>query len=282
MTFLRIFWAWLRRRFNMGLADNLDKVAYNTVYPTDKIVFTESGSFLHTTDTQTRTYDNFGFPFDVERYRIRHGFDRPVFVECLWSRNSGTQYQPAGGNSDGSSNYVIAYSDSTYVYIECSGGITSGQRVYYQLICSWIQEYDTTNPSVEPFTNLPTTYTQVFNSRSVIPSIVKEGVLQLSTTSGTFTNVLGTIAHNLGYTPSPKVYFEAFDGEVWPMNYGGNQNPYLIDTDQAECNCFVDDTTLTINAIIKSGNGVRNFWYKLYAPIGDPQIGGYTADQNAV
>jgi len=258
----------------MALEDNLDKVAYNTVYPTDKIVLTRSGSFLHTTETETRTYDFFGSPFDVERYVIKHNFDRPVFIEGTWSVSATTD-QALGGNSDGSSRYAIGYSDDTNVYIEC-GNISSGVRVYYEIICSWIDDYDDTNPSVEPFKDLPATYTQVFNSRSVIPSVIKQGELSLSTASGSFTNVLGTLPHGFSFTPNPKVYFEAFSGEVWPMNYGGNSNPYLLDTDQVECNCFTDGTNLIINAIMKSGNGTRRFWYKLYAPVGDPTIGGYT------
>lgn len=263
----------------MGAPENIitnsSKIAYTTYFNTEKIVKTFSGSFLYTTSTTTRSYTLSGVANNVQVFKIPHGFTRPVFVELRWSLDN--SYYVLGGTSyDSGGNYAIAYSDSTYIYIMPSA-LSGGTQVYYEIVCTWIDDFDTTNPSVSAFSDIPDTYTQVFNSRAVVPLVMKSGVLNSSTTSGVLANTYTTVNHGLGYAPETKVFIESFSGEVWPLNYGGASNPYLIDDNQVEGQIFTSTTDLTVNMTMKSVNGTRRAWYVLYSQQDtDPEIGAYS------
>lgn len=258
-----------------NIISNSDNIAYTTYFDAEKVVKTFTGSFLYTTSTTTRSYTLSGLPYNVEVYKIPHGFDRPVFVELEWSLDN--SYYVIGGTSyDAGFNYAIAYSDSTYIYIMPSA-LAGGTRVYFKLVCTWITDFDTTNPSIPAFAEIPSTYTQVFNSRAKVPMVVQQDVMSLSTTSGVLADVVGTVTHGLGYTPRTKAYIEAFSGEVWPLNYGGASNPYLVDDNQVEGQTFVDSSTFAVNFSMKSANGARRCWYLLYGKSDEtPETGGYS------
>lgn len=263
----------------MALVDNLDKVAYNTFYSTDKIVQTMTGSFRYGTDTTTRNYTLAGAPNNQQVYRIPHGYTRPLFVEMFWSTDNISYY--VGTGADNGTAYGIAYSDSTYIYIMPSA-LAAGTPFYYKLVCSWIEDWDTTNPTIDAFDDLPPTYTQTFNSRSIIPSIVQKGVVQASTASVFMTSVQVQTPHNLGYAPEMKVYFEAFSNEVWPMNAGGAANPYLVDDSQLELVAFTGTAQLATVFTIKASNGTRRAWYSLYGNRGGTVTGSYNGVQSAI
>lgn len=260
-----------------NLLSNIDKVAYTTYFDAEKIVKTFKGSFRYSTDTVTRSYTLAGAPYNVQVFKIAHGFTRPVFVEMLWSLDN-SFYVVGGARFDTSGNSAIAYSDSSFVYIMIND-VGAGTPVYFRVICSWISDYDDTNPSVPSFQDLPANYTQVLTSRAVIPAVVKRGVINASTSSAFLVNVEGTVAHGLGYSPSCRAYIESFSGEVWPLNYGGTMNPYLVDDDQVEAQIFATTTQFISDMIMKSVNGTRRMWYVLYAKQGDLITGGHTVDQ---
>lgn len=263
-----------------NLASNIEKVAYNTYYPTEKIVKNFVGSFNYTTDTIIRNLTFAGFPSPISVYRFVHGYTRPLFVELFWSLDNSSYYLGGAANDD-TGKYITAYSDSTYIYIQPTP-LSANQIVYYKIVCSWIDDYDTTNPTVAPFSDLPANYTQVFNSRNSIPSIVQQGSITASSSSAFYTDITSLVPHNLGYAPNMKVYIESMPGEVWPLNYGGTSNPYLVDDNQVEAQAFTSNTDLILNPLMKSGNGTRKFWYMLYAKRSDFLTATYGATQSVI
>lgn len=257
-----------------NLLTNLDKVAYNTYFDAEKVVKTFTGSFLYSTGTTTRSYTLAGLPYNVQVFKIIHGFTRPVFVELLWSVDN-VDFAVGGSGGDATGNTAIAYSDSTFIYI-MNSALTAGTTVYYKIICTWINDYDTTNPSIAAFAEIPESYTQVFNSRSIIPSVIKQGTVISSTSSGAMTDVFSEVVHDLGYAPDVRVYIESFSGEVWPLNHSGVSNPYLVDDSQVEAQVFLTTTKLITDVLTKSANGSRKLWYMIYADSGvDVSTGGY-------
>lgn len=256
---------------------NLTKVAYTTYYDTEKVVKTFTGSFKYSTSTTTRNYTLAGFPNAVQVYKLPHGFDRPVFCEMFWSLDQ-TNWDVGGASSSNGSDYAIAYSDSNFVYIMTTT-LAAGTDVYFKIICSWIPDYDTTNPSVPAFAEIPASFTQVFNSRSRIPAVVQQDVLVGSTTSATLTDVTLIASHSLGYAPAAKAYIESFSGEVWPLNYGGAGNPYMVDDSQVEAQFFTTPTQFIGDMYTKSANGQRKLWYFLYGETNEFIDGVYSFAQ---
>lgn len=234
-------------------------VAFSNDLVIDKIVRVYTGTYDPSTDCISRTYDYFGTPAYMWLYRIPHGLTRPVFCELLHSINGGTTFYEGGLNSK------LAFSDSTYVYIlhsviYGSSATPSSQTVTYKVYCSWIDDYDNTNPLVE--TETYNSEPVLFDSRKNYQKILSQDEIEF--TAGTFgTRETITVNHNLGYTPNVKVYFEAFDNEVWPLNAGGNTNPFLADGSQNECELFIKENTVEVTAVKNSNTAIRA-WPRIY------------------
>jgi hypothetical protein len=248
-----------------NLRANTDKLSYNSVLGTDKIVKTYTGSFVFTTDTITRSYTLAGSPNNQKVYRFAHGFTRPGFVDLQWSVD-GISYWQGGGTPDTSTNFAIGYSDSTYIYIMPNQAYFPGDRIYYKILFSWLDDFDTTDPVIAALETRPADYTQTFNSRVLAPTIIDSDVLSLSTASVFLDDVVQTVALPTGiaYAPFMKVYIEAFPGEVWPLNYGGTGNVYLVDDSQVEGQAFTSPTQFIVDLSMKASNGTRRVWYNLY------------------
>lgn len=232
----------------------------NTAIPIDKIVRIFTGSFNASTDTITRNYTLSGAPNAVKMYRIPHGLTRPVACELLWSINGdideGIFYD--GGMWDLSNRSAIAFSDSTYIYI--IPPTTSSLVVPYKVYCSWIDDYDATNPTVQTrtYSDVP----QLFDSRVNYQKIKDYGVVTFTAgTAGSQQTI--SLAHGLTYTPNVKVFFEAFTGEVWPLNAGGATNLFNIDDSQEECQLAIDTDSVDIT-MTRFSNIARGAWYKIY------------------
>lgn len=258
-----------------NILTNIDNVAYTTFFDAEKVVKTFTGSFKYTTSTTTISYTLAGFANNQQAYRIVHGFTRPVFVELQWSLDN-VNWSVGGASAYNSNDFAIGFSDSTYIYILMPYFTGSaGDNVYYKVVCSWITDYDDTNPDVPPFAEIPDSYTQVFSSRSLFPPVVQQGTISLSTTSGAYTDVTGKITHNLGYAPNYKAFVESFSGQVWPLNFGGSGNPYNVDDNQVEAQVFTSTTDMTVDMYTKSANGTRKVWYLLYGQNTDVLNGSY-------
>jgi hypothetical protein len=244
-----------------NLLTNIEKVTHTSVFNAEKVVRVIEGTYIQGTDTDTVAYD-LG---NQQVFKVAHGFDRPLFPDLYWSLD-GAYFQSGGGSFINNTSYAIAFSDSTYIYIMAIG-VANGTPVYYKVACSWITDYDGTDPFVPEFNEYPDYFRRTFDSDFTTLMIVTEGSMEFSTTSGTLTNVTQTISHGLPYTPFAKVYIESIAGQVWPLNYGGAANPYLVQSDQVEGVYFSNPSQFIIDLDMKSSNGVRKAWYFLYTPV---------------
>lgn len=230
----------------MSLAANARNTVLATPYNADKVVRVFTGSYS-SGDLITRV----GSLATAYVFRIAHGLTRPVICDLITSTDSGTTWDLGIGK--------IAFSDSTYIYI-FHGYATTGTPVTYKVYCTWIDNYDGTNPSVGVITYSANKI--AYDSRSNFQKIAQQG--EVSFTPGTFgTSQTQTITHSLGYQPNAKVYFEAFSGEVWPLNIGGTRNGFLYDGPQDECEANIYINTLDIK-YYKYSNATRRAWYRIY------------------
>ena len=128
------------------------------------------------------------------------------------------------------------------------------------MFCSWIDNYDTTNPEITAVTYPDNNV--LFDSRANLNKVAFQDELTYS--PGTFgaSEVL-TVTHSLGYAPNVKVFFEPFAGEVWQMNTGGTGNGFLYNAAQDECQAEIFANTLSITAF-KYSNATRRVWYRIY------------------
>jgi len=233
----------------MSLIDNANDVVYSTAYPIDKIVNVWEGSFNKATDTIIRSGD-FG---DIYLYRIPHGFTRPVFVDLLWSDDN-VSWVDGGVGSSALGDVSLAFSDSTYIYIIGSLFLPGVGLRYYKAIAFWIDSYDNTNPQVPGY--LSPNKKVNFDSRLNYQKIYKQHPITFNTAT------TQTITHGLNRRPNFRVFFEAFPGEVWPMNSGGLSNPFNFDSTQTECRAVMDSTNLNIT--LDTVPAARRAWYRIY------------------
>lgn len=244
---------------------DLTKAAILTKYPVDKIVGVFEGRFVAGTGPYTSRVYSLG---TMNLYAIAHGFGRPVFCEMQWSLDNGYSWSDSGGGAATSGYESIAFSDSTYIYILVPNGLigSSPNAVFqYRILATWIDDYDTTNPNTPPISTLgqPTS----FNSTNNVPKIYKQGVVNVSTSSGVVVGVFSTVPHDLGGYQNYKVHIEAFPGEVWPQNFGGSSNAFYFDGNQIEAQSFMSTTELAIDTNIKSSHGTRKVFYRIYGDV---------------
>ena len=239
----------------MSLTSNINDVAFASSLTIDKVVRIYSGSFNAATDLITRNYTLAAAPNPVNFYRIAHGLTRPAACESMWSLDNSIFYD--GGLQNSSNQSSIAYSDSTYIYMFTPVAVGT---VYYKIWCSWIDDFDTTNPSIayEVYPDNPVQ----FDSRENYQKISDQNVLTF--TAGTFgATETQSVSHSFSYIPNAKVWFEAFAGEVWPLNAGGATNPFLIDDAQDECQLSIDSNSIDVT-LTKFSNASKRAWYKCY------------------
>lgn len=226
----------------MSLQTNYQNVNFATQYAVDKIVGVYNGSF--NAATQTTVIGGY-----LYQYPISHLFTRPVFCELLWSTDGVTYADGGGGDLGGQ--LAISYSDSNNIYVTTSLNVGT---IYYKVIASWIDNYDTTNPLITPV--LDTTNNFYFDSRNNYQKIYHQDTHTI--TGSTFAYI-----HGLGYAPNYKVFFESIAGQVWPTIAGGTSDFFLYDfINQFECETTVSSTTLSLD--ISPGVGPCRVWYRVY------------------
>jgi hypothetical protein len=233
----------------MSLANNAGKVSFASQYPVDKIVGVWEGSFDRATDVVKRS-GNLG---DIYVYKIAHGLTRPVFVDLLWSDDNTTWAD--GGVGAGSTGEVsLAFSDSTYIYIVGSLFATATGTRYYKAIGFWIDSYDTSNPLVPSYMSARKVIN--FDSRVNYQKIYLQDVLTFASAS------TQTVVYDLSVIPNFRVFFEAFPGEVWPMNTGGASNPYFYHSTQNECSALT--TLASLQVTMDHVPAPSRAWYRIY------------------
>lgn len=225
---------------------------FSSEHDIDKIVRIYSGSFAYPSQTTVRA----GSIFNIDVFTIAHNLGRPVACEMQWSLDGVTWID--NGSQDDSFRGSLAYSDSNNVYI-ISPLFTAG-TVYYRVWCSWINDYDNSNPLIDVFTYSDTPL--LFDSRLNLQKIYDQGVLTFS--PGTFGSPeIINVPHTFNYTPNAKVWFEAFAGEVWPLNSGGSSNLFNFDGSQDECELRIDSSKIEVR-YKRFSNATRRAWYKIY------------------
>lgn len=234
-------------------------VAFSSFSGIDKVVRTFTGSYNAATDLTSRNYTSGGSPLTAYFYRIPHGLTRPVFCELITSDDGGTYYVD-GGNSSGGIGH-IAFSDSTYIYIFHSIISPGTGTINYKVWCSWIDDYDGTNPSIETisYTDQPIE----FDSRENFQKLAMPQQL-LTFSAGTFGSTeTQNVIHTLGYTPNTKVFFEAFSGEVWPLNAGGTSNIFRIDDSQDEAYISITSSLVSVS-MDRFSNTSKRAWVRVF------------------
>lgn len=239
----------------MLLTNSQNNTVFASGYSLDKIVKVLQGTFDAATDVVGITYTFAGFPYTVYFHRIAHGLPRPVFTELLWSTDNST-YIDGGTGGDGAGNTSIAFSDSTYVYIQRP--VAAG-TVYFKVLCSWIDNYDSTAHFIDISRNTPKPV--LFDSRLNFQKIYDQDVRNVDIGASATT----TIIHPLGYIPNAKVFFESMPGQVWPLSFGGLSNPYLYDDTQLQCSLKITSSNIQITTDPPFGaTGTRRVWYRIY------------------
>jgi hypothetical protein len=233
-------------------SDISTKVKYYSGASIDKIIGVWEGTYNKATETTTRTDGIIG---SIKVFSIPHTFTRPMFTSLLWSEDGTTWVDGGGALSGGNSS--IAFSNSSNNFIATNS--TSGTQ-YYKLIGYWIDDYDTSNPSVESYVsaNKDTKFDSRLNYQKI--------ALSDSTTysAGTFGSVQTVqIPHPLGYMPNAKVFFEPISGEVWPLISGGVNNPFLYDASQDEGYMQIYSDRIDV-VISRFSNASRRIWHRIY------------------
>lgn len=233
----------------MSLVTNINDVSFYSGHAIDKIVRVYTGTYNSATDLTARVGD-----IDTAYvYRIPHNIGRPMFCELITSLDGGTTYTDGGLDR-------LVFCDADYIYIFNSLSAPGTDVVTYKVWCSWIDNYDTTNPAidVQNYNSLPTQ----FDSRVNYQKVYDQNVLDYS--AGTFGSTqTQSIIHPLGYVPNAKVFFEAFPNEVWTLNAGGASNPYNYSSTQDECTLEIYTDRIDVK-MFRYSNTAKRAWYRIF------------------
>lgn len=234
------------------MSQNVSDVLFSTAFEIDKVCGIYENSFNAASyDTELGGY--------LYQTNLAHNFTRPVFCDALFSFDN-TNWFPSGqGNNTGS---CLAYSDANNIYFLST--VDTG-TIYYKLVCTWINNYDTTNPLIEFVNNAANNSVTAFDSRQNYQKIAFSDMIILSNPGAGNTGA-HTITHNLGYAPNFKIFFNSLADEVWPSISGESGDEWLYNTSsQYEAWGIADSTTLTISYDTgTSGASTFNLWYRIY------------------
>jgi hypothetical protein len=236
----------------MGQAAHATDIAYSNAFSIDKICGIKSNTF---------TADAWNVGGYLYQYTIPHNLTRPAFCDALFSTSNST-YIP-NGQADAVNSYNC-YSDANNFYLLTTAD--SG-LIYYKLVSTWIDNFDATNPLIDPVfnTTLVTSNSTYFDSRANYQKVYKQNVVTL-TNPGAGNTGTYTIPHPLGYVPNYKIFFESLPGQVWPSISGGASDIWLYNVaNQYECYGVMTNAglTLTYNGGSASAANFR-VWWRIY------------------
>lgn len=233
-----------------------NKVNFSSTVSTDKTCAILVGSF-DAANYNTRLGDNIVFAY-LYQTNIAHNFTRPAFIDIIWSTD-GSTYIPGGIFNGAGDTAVNAYSDSSNIYLLTN--VNTG-TIYYKIIATWIDNYDTTNPLITPV--LQTTNNNYFDTRQNYQKLFLASSVTVNS-PGSNTTASTTIAHGLGYTPNFRMYFNSLPNQMWPSITGGGQDTWLYINTQYECYGVVDanNLTLTYTAGLTPAS-TMTIYYKIY------------------
>lgn len=229
----------------MSQVDHIDSIGFSTAFSLDKICGVYSSSF---TGASTTLLSGVAGGSDLYQHIIPHSFTRPVMCDTLASSDGGVTFSPL---------LALTYSDSSNLYINV---IDNTKNYTYKMVCTWIDDYDATNPLVQPV--LETTSSAYFDSRKNYPKILDVDSFNL-TSSGSSHSVAYS---NSGRASNVKAYFESKPGQVWPMINGGSQDIWLNDPSvqyELTANIGTSDVLFTYSSGGSSA-ATAKVWYKIY------------------
>lgn len=227
-----------------------ENIAFDSRKPVDKIVRIITGSYT-TADEFTRT----GGIFNPKLVKVGHGLNRPVLVDMQYSVDGGVTWKEPN-TEIGTTVYTMAFSDDLYVYMFSIA--STYPTVHYRLYCHWIDDYDNTKPWVETINY--STEPIHFDSRENYQKIYDFNTKIFTASVGTETL---SVAHDLGYMPNAKAWFQSVTGEVWQLHAGGASNPFLYDFTQDEMDMSIYSDRVDLRLYNYSGTA-RKAWYKIY------------------
>lgn len=238
----------------MSQISNVSKINFSTAFETDKTCAILIGSYA------ANSYDDI-LGGILYRKKISHQFTRPVLCDGIFS-SDGSTYVPNGQNSPTVTSNV--YSDSSFIYMLSTHNTGT---IYYKIVCTWIDNYDNTNPLITPVIQVPAGPHPLvtFDSRQNYQKLLINQPYTLNNPGAGFTGTK-PIAHNLGYDPNYRLYFESLPNQIWPAISGGVQDIWLYDAaHQFEISGVIDSTNLnlTFNGGISSASTFRAF-VKIY------------------
>lgn len=231
----------------MSLADFAAQISFTTRFETDKICGIITDSY------NAADYDSvLGGYLYVKA--IPHTFIRPVFCDALFS-NDGTNFTPNGQVLEDLSASLNVFSDANNIYIM---NTANSGTVSYKIVCTWIDNYDPSNPLITPMLiESSTTAKYYFDTRANYQKILLPGEVTLN---GTGTQ---DIEHSLDYAPHYKIFFESLPGQVWPAISGGTQDIWFFDNiNQHEIYATINNLNLTLN--YNGPNIDFRVWLKIY------------------
>lgn len=229
---------------------DLDLLSLYSAYATDKIVYVKEDYV----DPST-------LPLFASLYpmlTLPHTFGRPVFTKMQWSLD-GIRWiddnlffiESTGFNNS----TVISFSTSTTINLL----LVVPSPIYYRVIGFWIDDYDGTNPDVQPMVGgVAPLY---FDSRLNYRKIIRQEY-NLST-GGNVTDVF-RFDHDQPIPPVVKGYFEMNPGEIWPANWGGVQNTWLVTPTATEMKVYSTATEVIAEHDGYVGATPRKTWMVAY------------------
>jgi len=233
----------------MSQADHAADIAFSTAFTTDKIC----GIYTDTVAGSAMTLKSGGgIGTDLYQKIIPHPFTRPVECDTIVSTDGGATFNPTE---------ALTYSDSSNIYFSV---IDNTKTYLYKIVCTWIDDYDTSNPLVAPV--LQTTDSIYFDSRKNYRKVLKTGVATLNNPGAGISQIFPVAYSNNGLFSSFKVYFESKPNEVWPLINGGAQDVWLNDVaHQYEMNAGASNSQLLLEYIGASASAATfRAWYKIY------------------
>jgi len=234
------------------MSQNVNDVLFSTAFETDKVCGLYENSY------NAASYNSVlgGYLYQTN---LAHNFTRPVFCDALFSFDGSSWFPSGEGNSTGR---CIVYSDASNIYFVSS--MDTG-TIYYKLVCTWINNYDTTNPLITFVNDASNNSVTAFDSRQNYQKIDLSDVVSLANPGAGNTGT-HTITHDLGYAPNFKLFFNSLPGQVWPSIAGGSGDAWLYNSgSQYEAWGVANSSTLTIYFDTgTTGASTFDLWYRIY------------------
>lgn len=231
----------------MSQPSNVNNILFSNYFETDKLCGIYEGSY------SASTYNSVIGGYLYQK-NIPHNFTRPVLVDGLFSTDN-VNWTPSVQSS------CLAYSDNSNIYIL---SIENTGTIYYRLACTWINNYDNTNPLIDFVNQSSSSLSSVaFDSRANYQKIYYNTPITLSN-PGLGNQGISYISHNLGTPTNYRIFFTSLPGQVWP-SVPFADGTWMYEGQQYGVWATNDSTTLSIYYSAGSGSASTvTVWPRIY------------------